>query len=141
MDAETRALLIGLYKTLTKLTEILVEQEAIDSNRAVRSFQDFTKALGDEPHDHAARLWADHLVERLAADRMAAQHLPGAVNPPSFPLEGTVAGRAKYTAVRPTRTTATVTFNSEVHAGLQRPGSQKTSDDLAEPMTSGGHIL
>ena len=141
MDAETRALLIGLYKTLTKLTVTLVEQGAIDSNRAVRSFRDFTKSLGDEPHDQAARLWVDQLVETLAADRMSVQHLPDAVNRPSFPLEEMVPGRVKYAAVSPTRTAATVTFSSEFPADLRRPGYPKTGDDLTEPMTAGGHIL
>lgn len=47
MDVETRALLIGLSRTHTKLTVNLVEEGAIDSNRAVRSFRDFAKSLDE----------------------------------------------------------------------------------------------
>lgn len=75
MDVETRALLIGLSRTLTKLTVNLVEEGAIDSNRAVRSFRDFAKSLGDEPHDQATRLWVNHLVETLEANPSSAKHL------------------------------------------------------------------
>lgn len=141
MDAETRALLIGLYKTLTKLTVTLVEQGAMDSNRAVRSFQDFAKNLGDEPHDQAARLWVDHLVETLEADRSSAKQPPGAVTRPLLPREGAVSGRAKYARVVPTATAATVTFSAELPARFRWPDHSKTRDDLAEPMTSGGHML
>lgn len=141
MDAETRALLVGLYKTLTKLTVTLVEQGALDSNSAVRGFQEFAKTLGDGPHDQAARLWVDHLVETLEADRSSAEHLPGTANRPSLPRQRTVHGREKYAGVIPTQTSATVTFSSDLPGGLDQEDHSKPRDDLPKPATSDGHMI
>lgn len=141
MDAETRALLIGLYKTLTKLTENLVEEGAIDSNRAVRSFRDFAKGLGDEPHDQATRLWVDHLVETLEANSLSAKHLPRAFRPPMLSAEETMSGQASYALVDPTETPAKVTFSPELTANFQRPNYSKPRDDPTEAAAPGGHIF
>lgn len=114
MDVETRALLIGLSRTLTKLTVNLVEEGAIDSVRAVRNFQDFAKSLGDEPHDQATRLWVNHVVETLEANPSSAKHLPRAFNLSMLPVEETGSGQVMYAPVDPTETPATVSFSSEL---------------------------
>jgi len=113
MDVETRALLIGLSRTLTRLTENLVEEGAIDSVRAVRNFEDFAKSLGDEPHDQATRLWVDHIVETLEATSSPAEHLPSASNPPKLPVEEIGSGQVTYVPVGPAGTPMTDTFSSE----------------------------
>jgi len=113
MDGETRALLIGLSRTLARLTVNLVEEGAIDSVRAVRNFEDFAKSLGNEPHDQATRLWVDHIVETLEATSSPAEHLPSVSNPPKLPVEETGSGHVTYVPVGPARAPVTVTFSSE----------------------------
>jgi len=96
MDAQTLALFVGLQKTIAKLTVTLVEQGVMDSRHAVRTLRDFANGLGYDPHDRAARLLVDHLVETLEADRSSARHLPTAVDAPVLPLKRrTVPGRVK----------------------------------------------
>lgn len=113
MDVETRALLIGLSRTLARLTVNLVEEGAIDSVRAVRDFEDFAKSLGNEPHDQATRLWVDHIVETLKATSPAAVHLPNVSNTPKLSVEETGSGDGRYVPVGPARAPVTVTYSSE----------------------------
>ncbi|MBE9555161.1 MAG: hypothetical protein IMF05_16990 [Proteobacteria bacterium] len=141
MDVETRALLIGLSRTLSKLSVNLVEEGAMDSNRAVRSFRDFAKSLGEEPHDQATRLWVNHLVETLEANPSSAKHLPRAINLPMLPVERIGSGQVMYVPVDPAETPATVTFSSEFTARFQRPDYSETRDDLVEAKASGGYIF
>jgi len=118
MDAQTLALFIGLQKTLAKLTVTLVEQGAMDSSDAVSTFRDFANGLGYDPHDRAARLLVDHLVETLEADRSSAKTLPGAVDPPVLPLKRrTVPGRVKCARADPAEAPPRVMLRSKIVDG------------------------
>jgi len=139
MDVETRALLIGLSRTLTRLTANLVEEGAIDSVRAVRNFEDFAKTLGDEPHDQATRLWVDHIVETLETTPSSAAHLPGASAPPSLTVEESGPGQDTYVPVGSVGTPATVTFSSEPPSTPNLLGTKTLLRRLRSFPT--GHVL
>jgi hypothetical protein len=141
MDLETRALLIGLYKTLSELTESLVEEGAIDSTRVVRSFRDFVKSLGDEPHDQATRLWVDRLVETLEANPSSARHLPASFKPPGLPAGKIAPRHAMYAPASREVAAATVTFSSTLAARFPNQDHAEAPDDGNGPAAPGGHAL
>lgn len=141
MDVETRALLIGLYKTLSELTESLVEEGAIDSTRVVRSFRDFVKTLGDEPHDQATRLWVDRLVETLEAHPSSARRLPASFKPPRLPAVTIAPRHVMHAPANREVVTATVTFSSTLAARFQNQDHAETADDGNGTATTGGHAL
>ena len=65
-----RARVVGLAKTLIKITVMLVESGALDREKAIRDLSEFQEGFGDQPTaaDQMTQMWVRQVLEVLAAD-------------------------------------------------------------------------
>ena len=65
----TQAIIIGLARTLIKITAMLVEAGALDRNHAIRSLKDFKQDETNEtPVGQMTELWVEKVIEALESD-------------------------------------------------------------------------
>jgi len=64
----TEALLLGLCRTMTRITVSLVVQGALDRETTIRGLQTFRDLQEDDPDGQATRFWTQHVIDALAAD-------------------------------------------------------------------------
>ncbi len=61
-------LMIGLAKTVIRLTVSLVAQGALDREITIRALKSYLETMEDDPVDKATAMWVRQVIEVLEAD-------------------------------------------------------------------------